>query len=687
MEKLLRYFVTLVLIISIFSCRRDFEKPSWDSDIIAPMVKSNLTISQLVADSLLEKNGDSINIVMREKVYSMGIDSLVKLNIEPFEKKVKLNSLVLDEQKITRVVTLGEIARGLRDNGNFLGNFILANHGNNFSIPSISGISTDTIDIDGNQFFETAELLQGEMIITIENGLPLTIQALKFNLFNKSDKAIIANQTFVNILPNESITQTQDLAGKSIEGNMQGVVEVEMTGGTVVIDTNDAISLTIKIRDIKVHSATAIFPAQNVVEDFVENPVEVTSGMELTHAKIASGTVQIVVHSTAQDTIFFDYKIPSAKKYGVEFTTQTKVPPALPGQTSVAVFNYDFADYELDLRGKNLDKVNTFYNELVGRIDSTGKVVYLSLQDSFQIFIGLIDVKPAYIKGYLGQDAFTSSGSTRFSMFNGIRSGTLNFKNVDIKLVMENSYGIDGAIRINKLGSFNSKTGQSQWLSGAIIENDKPIYPATDNPLMATVTPVNISREANNAVELLNILPDRIDYDVTIKSNPSAIKNHNQFAYNTAGIDAFIDLKLPLSLFANSLVLSDTVDFLSENTSSNSINKGHLTLLADNGFPMDANVELYFMDAANNIIDSLVSTSYILAADINNGYKVTEKKFSKVSFEVSDKKLNNILNSRKVITKVKFSTVPGSTHVNIFSDYSLDLKLVGDFNINVTNIK
>lgn len=678
---------TLFLFISLIACRRDFEKPSWDSDILTPMVKTSLGIEHLVKDTLLERNGDSISIVVREKVYSLGIDSLVKINIEPFEKNVKLASLVLSEQTITRKVTLGEIARGLQAQGNLMGSIILNNHGNPFLVPDIAGIKAGPFEVDANQFFHTAKLLEGEMVISIENQFPLTIQMLDFSLKNKTDKSVVAEHTFTNIAPNSTASFTQDLAGKTVEGNMMvDTVTMDLSSGMAVIDTNDAIIVTIQIKNIKVESATAIFPEQNVVEENTENPILVENGIELVEAIIAKGFIKIEVYSTAQDTIFFNYKIPSAKKGGVEFVTNTKVPPAPPGATSHSVFLYDMKDYHLDLTGQYHDTVNTFYNELIGKIEHTGKVVPLSLSDSLQILIDLIDVTPAYVKGYLGQDAYTASGFTEFDLFDKIREGNLNFEKVNVDLVIENSYGIDGRIKINQLSSRRSQTNESKSLTGPIIGQYNTIYPATDHPLLAAATPINIS-SSSNAVDLLNILPNQIDYNVTIESNPSGVKRHTQFAYNTAGLDASIDIKLPLSLIAEGVVLTDTIEFEDGSTKNNSINKGFLHVLAENGFPLQATLEMRFLDAGNAVIDSLISLEAIAPAEVNNEYRVTEKKFSKIAFPVTDQRMANILRARKVITKVKLTTFPGSKHVNIYSDYSIDLKLVGDFNLSTTNLK
>ena len=73
--------VILGLIIFIFfSCRKDFEKPNWDVDLLAPLVKTTLTLNDLLPDSLIQVNSDtSLKIVYQTNVFDIDMDSLFKI--------------------------------------------------------------------------------------------------------------------------------------------------------------------------------------------------------------------------------------------------------------------------------------------------------------------------------------------------------------------------------------------------------------------------------------------------------------------------------------------------------------------------------------------------------------------------------------------------------------------------------
>ena len=66
--------------IFIASCRKFSANPSWDTQILAPLITANLSINDLVTDSLVHSNVDSsITLVYNGSLYNLNTDSLVKI--------------------------------------------------------------------------------------------------------------------------------------------------------------------------------------------------------------------------------------------------------------------------------------------------------------------------------------------------------------------------------------------------------------------------------------------------------------------------------------------------------------------------------------------------------------------------------------------------------------------------------
>lgn len=81
-----RIFIYSLLVFLCFllaflnSCRKEPKNPSWDIDVLAPLVKSSLTISDIIPDSLLQKNPDnSLVLVYNTSLNSFSADSLFKI--------------------------------------------------------------------------------------------------------------------------------------------------------------------------------------------------------------------------------------------------------------------------------------------------------------------------------------------------------------------------------------------------------------------------------------------------------------------------------------------------------------------------------------------------------------------------------------------------------------------------------
>ena len=678
-----------------FSCRREFEKPRWNTQVLAPLVKSKLTIADIIKDTtqIRTEVDHSISLVNRQEIFSYTIDSLVSLEAPQYRKTVKLSSLVLSDQTITRRVSLGEIAMQLKAQGNPLGDQIILASRLGFPIPfpGVNDITAGPINIDANQFFETADLLSGQMLVSVQNGLPLTISNLQFSLNNAIPPSQITSQTFTNILSNTTQTKTQDLAGKTIGSSIEASIDdMDIAAGTVIIDTSDALLITLSIKNIKVSSATAIFPAQDVVNDTVDVELESLDNVELTSTIIRQATVRADIYSTADDTVRFTYEIPSATQNGHTFQFEAIVPPAPVNGTSHAVYNTDFSGYLLDLTGKNGDLYNTFSNVLIGKIKYTGQLVTLSLQDSLDITLTLVDPKPNYIKGYLGDDLLTvGPGNVNIEIFKNITASTLDFSTSSINVVFENALGIPAEATLDNLTAYNSKTNVSQALTGTPVNQSFPIAPATEGGGFAISTESTIDLSTgSNATSLLNILPDKFSYAGSFQFNPAGNVNnpHIDFAYSGVDLKAFLDIKIPLSVIAANLVLSDTSAFDIPGLKTSGFQEGKFNLLVWNGFPFDVKVDMRFLDQYGVQVDSIITTNTILAAPIGTNGKVSANKYTAVPFQLSAASVHTLTDrATQVVFTARFDTQPVNTHISIYDDYAIEFKLVGDMNIQVNS--
>lgn len=714
----LKTYLLLFLILSVLaSCKKkEFNDPNWDVDILAPLMKTTITIDQMIEDSLSQINSDnSISLIYKNEIYRFTIDSLFQIPDTSIEYTAKLNNLDLGTIEISARKSLGDIAMyDYEENGptGNLYNTIMTGHntGTPTVIDAVTQQTYNDLVIDATDYFQTATFQSGYIDIEFDNGMPLDFTNVYLELRNQQTQDIILQDTFLLIPANGNVMHTKSLAGLTISGNMEGSVSFESPGsaGAVIIDTSMAMVVNITVRDIALESATAIFPSQNIVEQG-ETASFNAGSIQLHEAQVKDGHINVVVYNTIKEPIHYEFSLPEAKLNGNPLTLSGIVPAASgnPGQITI---HKDISGYNLNLRGIgpveqaqgdlngnntiDPDTINTIYYTLTGRIDSSGNLISLSLDDSIYVRLDFSEITPQYAKGYLGQDIINVSGNEPVTTFKDILDGTLDIDDVKISLSVSNQIGAIGGIYINSLVSKNTVNSTQTALIVPAQYNpfiiNKPVDPLSAQiPVNPTLNTMFLDKNNSNPDKLIEIMPNQFDYDMSLQINPNVLPpapgTGTDFIYYNSEVVVSLDVELPLNLIANNITLCDTSEFNLDSAEVERINGGNLNLYAYNGFPLEAKVQLYLLDDNYNIIDSLLIPEGLIMAgnyDFTTGI-VTDKKQTKLTIPVDKDRLYQLVNTSYIKTLTKFTTCPYNTHVKIYNDYELDLKLVGDFSYHI----
>ena len=684
----------------LFSCRSkpNATHPAWNTNLLLPLLTTNLSLNDIVSDSLIHKNADSsISLIYKTDLYNLNLAGQV-INIPDTTLKYdfKLDSLQLANRTIVDSISLGQIAQQAGTEGALIIQF----NGSNLPIPAITVTPANSYPVNATSFFQTASLRTGVLTVTLKNGFPIEMDTIIFQLSNQGNSSLVTQDTFVDLMPGATISQSTNMAGKTVNGQLNAKL-VRMTspgsnGQSVHIDTANKLYATLSISNVTVFSATAIFPSQDIINQPQSVSFPFPNGARLKKVKFLSGDLQIILKSTIADSIHFNYQLPSATDAsGKPINITSILPPAASGQTSSYTVNYNLAGYTFDLTGPKKDTVNTFFNLLIARIDSNGKVESISLNDSLYVSYAILNVVPEYINGYLGSDTLNYGPVTiPFSVFKNIKGGTLNLKNINVSLAVQNNIGANGRVIVHQAQGIHSATNSPVSLTGAMINKNLNIPRAVDHPLTPTLSNFTLTPSNSNVLNFIDNLPDKLNYNLTVYVNPNGnVSNYNDFVYYGSGMDISMNMNMPLSLIANRLELVDTIPFslTSNSTTTNSaaIQSGVLTLIANNGYPLQANVQIYFLDGSYNIMDSLLaSASPVAAGVLDNNCQVVSSTQSKISAPFDEAKLNRIKLAKYAYVKSYFTTVPNSqcgNYVKIYSNYSLGIIITGQFNYYTGN--
>jgi hypothetical protein len=678
MRVFFRVLIFFFTVITLFStCKLDRE-PEWNTQILLPVINTSLDIGDLVDDSIISTNADSSLILVYRYVFnSLSLDTMLKIPDTTLQKTVTLKSIKLGKRVINQKITLGEIARK---------NGMMLPQGFSVPIPPISNINAGAVDLDATDLFESVDVLEGEMTAEIKNELPIELTDVIFALRNKISNTLIIQDTIQNVAPKENILRNYSLDGKTFEGNLSAeLINISSPGSgssTVKIDTNDALNITVTVDIGQVSRARAIFPSQNLIDhhDDVEYNL---NGPELKFMRVKSGKLKVIVASTLQDTGYVTYSIDAATYKGVDpLIMDVKLPPAEDGDTVYIEKVFDVDDYWFDLTGEDGTKVNSFFNSLIMRLDSTGKMVELSLDDSIYIYYTLYDVIPEYVEGYLGQEAFNFAATTdELKVLSNLTEGKIDFEDLELSFFAENGVGADARVVINELRATNTRNGNKVQLNTPLIEIN--IDRAMNNPLVNSYSKKTIDGSNSNIDELFEIFPNEFYYDFSVSLNPNGnANNYQDFIYHESKLNAGIEVEMPLQLSAKNLTLIDTLDFnLGDISVLDQTKEAVFKIISENSFPLEADIQLFFIEQSlNKVVDSMFSEKHIISAGIINPGKERVLLPSETIIEekVWEERLTRMKYADKIIVVAKFNSLPEGQQVKIYSDYELKVKLVTD---------
>ena len=673
-------YITL-LSIFIFSCKHDLEKPTWEVDMITPIAHSEMSISDLINqnETIVDQQigSDSlVSLVYSADLLQTNYDNLLDIQSTTNEKMFRIDSVKFDDVVIEHNITIGSIITELGVLGP-----ILYPDGQDRDIPAMPGVvQNDTIDIDASEYFETMTLYNGKMNLEITNGFPNDISNMSFMLYNSISLNLIATFNIPLIESGATYTESVSVAGETLDQIMLGIInnmDIEASGGLVPINYTDAISTTVSITEIQIMEATAYFPNQLLHEEIVEQSFNLGT-TKLTEIGIKEGSISIIATSSLPDTISILYFIPSLTKDGVPFEELVKIPPNINTTPTSLYFNCD--GYIMDLKGQvgriGGDTVNTIYSEMHIYLDSTGELETINRVDSFNLY-NEFNIVPEYAKGYIGQDTLLLSPETKnTSIFESITNGTIDLKEANLNLSIQNYVGADASISFQQFSSDNTNdnhppTSVTTDQNGAnIIGNPYFIERATlNNENIIIPTLININLDAS---DMLEILPNQTTVAATFMLNPNGEQAVEDFLYIDYPISATLDASIPLSFIANNLTISKTIEI--DLSSDTELEIDELYISIENGIPLSAKVDVILLDQHNNTLDTLVRNTNIICANTDTENRVTTASNNLIT--ITNTEFNNVRNMKIVAS---FTTSSITEHIDIYTYYTMKVNLSARF--------
>lgn len=662
-----------LLLLGSTGCKR---KPArWDHKAAVPLFKADLSLNDIDNSRLVNDFSDSsYDLIYDELIYSARLPQM-KTPDTTINTGFTLRRLKLSDRSITQSITLGQINPLFR---------LL--DGQSANVPAQDQSNLSPVDIDASAFFETATLDSGFLDITLENELPVKVSLIVFEIYNADDLSVVALDSFTNIAIGGKVTRTINLAGKTVNKNLKGAVKrliTEASSGPVLIDADKGVNVTLTVRQLRPKSAVAAFPNQTVL-DQDEGLSMYMGGAEVKYFKVKAGNLHIKLETTIQENMTMYFSVPSATLNGVPLERTVKIPGVTPGSVGVHEETIDMNGYLFDFRGKNpnsTDTVNTFHQILVVKLDSSGRKLKVTLNDSVRILYQVTELEPEYAIGYLGNTLnATGPSQSGFELFKGL-SGNLTLKNFTASVLMRNYVGAEGRIKVKKMEAENVFSGKRTVLSANPLNSDILISSPVFQRGAYTEKQVVLDENNSNIKEFVETLPQIIHYDMDVETNPNGnVSNWTDFVFDDSRVDIFLRLETPASFGIDGIVLRDTqaVNF-NEFKEDRRLKSATLFVDAENGYPFEAGIQLDFHD--KNFV-------FLGSADIENNQAIMPGKTdaqgrplqstrSRLVISVPREKIRMLQEAESVVIR---ATIKGDgTNRKLYNTYKLKISTTGEF--------
>ncbi len=448
-----------------------------------------------------------------------------------------------------------------------------------------------------------------------------------------------------------------------------------------LLATNKVINMddTISVDLFNIPFTFTIPPGQKVIEKQNVTPLNF-KGMELKMARASVARMKFYVTNTIKQPLLVNYKLYSATLNGLVYEITTEVPAASDTAKAFVVKDIDLDNYNIDLTGPNGDAYNTIYATTTVWIHPDGDTAIVAPTDSVLIVSTFDEFKPAYARGYLGEQQFDTRGAEAIGAFGNFKSGSFDIKKVKASIDIYNFIGAELSIGIDQL---------------ATKRNSPPSIVNLNNPIVGSIINMQRAAESNlaeyliyprhkhynltnsNIDRMIEIMPDSLLFHISAVMNPLGnISAGNDFIYFNKGLEANLKLNIPLDFSANNLLIEDNSPIHIEDKK---VKSGAVTIYIENLFPFSVNIQFYLLDANNLIVDSLLQRNTLIAAGQmdNSSGVVMKASNTRLPITLSSSLLTNLGLAEKIKIKARINTIQNQSY-QLYMHYGMNVKIVGD---------
>jgi len=394
------------------------------------------------------------------------------------------------------------------------------------------------------------------------------------------------------------------------------------------------------------------------------------SSVEVDSILLKSGVLDLDMESTFQHDIDLRFEFPGIyNRFGQKLVIFQSL-PASDGSNPTQANEVRILDnYTLDMTNGG-QTVNTIPVKVVMTINPI-EGNPSSPSDELRFSANVENLDFSEFAGYVGQQSYQLKIDTiNVNLFKNFKAGVFFIANPTLNIDIKNSFGVPTNLNFQKLKALNPDQQSSTELSV-----DLPVDPLTNQSNLRRLrspakyglanTDIDLNKNNSNIAQVISFLLKNIVYETKAEFNPEG-KVARNFITDTSGIGIDVFLKIPFEGRVRRFFLVDTIDLNFE--IAEDLDKGTVRIIADNGFPVDAKLQMYFQDSLYNTIDSLYSEgaqSAIPAADIDSNGDAIGSRRVITDANVNRERLERLENGRYAVIVAELNTTESNLGRNV----------------------
>lgn len=456
-----------------------------------------------------------------------------------------------------------------------------------------------------------------------------------------------------------AITLQDVLDESDVEDDLSSLV-INPDGTMKLIYENSQITQRIS----EVYNIVSDFPIA-IPETSNEFEIQLFDDLVVEEMKLKNGTLRFEMQSPFEEDVDVLITLPNLKKDGAVFNVTQTISYNGSAPAEAVIAPIDMTGYTLSLED---NKMQLYYQAVTAGGDNVEIYPILGMAENWEY---------DYIKGSWDSETIEISKDTiNIELYDNWVGGDITFADPQLSLVVNNSFGFPTTANVNGLHVI-SANGESILLESDDLENGISLnFPSLMEVGESKETFFSLTTENSNIATILNARPKQIIYDVSVIVNPNNNGSTTGFMTDDSGLEFAFKTELPIYGTASGFEIEEPVDMNIEDLEN--IEAVEFKVIVDNGMPIEAGLQLYFLDEQDNRVDSLY-TNYeelIQSAEVGGNGLVTtpSQTISFVTFDAA--RVERIKESNKMLIGARFSTANnGTTPVRILTSHEMGVKV------------